>query len=114
MFDLLAILGVVCVLSPCRVQLSTPWVVYFLSWVALSTFVDAALFRLSSEYLWPMALGMVGCYAAFILGMVVLHRCNGTSFEGIDQQPRHVDHPQRVPSRDTHNEGPSMASALGR
>ena len=75
-FDLLAVLGVVCVLLPRDgVRLPLPLILYFAAWVAAGTAVDALLFQVDTYTTWPTAAAMVALYAAFVGGAFVLHKC---------------------------------------
>ena len=75
-FDLLAVLGVVCVLLPRDgVRLPLPLILYFAAWVAAGTAVDALLFQVDTYTTWPTAAAMVALYAAFVGGAFVLHAC---------------------------------------
>ena len=87
-FDILAILGVVCIRLPQPAltaegakpssavggtQLAWPLMVYFLGWVALATAIDISLFYTDIESTWPVSIVMVTLFVAFVVGVFV---CN--------------------------------------
>ena len=47
--------------------------IYLLLWVIVATVVDASLFTLRSEQVWPVGMLMAGLYVAFVVGLLVLH-----------------------------------------
>ena len=66
-FDLLCVLGLVCILLPPEgLELPKPLMYYFMVWVVLATSLDAMLFYTSVELTWYMANVMV---LAYILDM---------------------------------------------
>ena len=79
-FDLLAILGVVCVRLPADYDsrpsqhLAPPLMLYFLAWTAVATATDMSLFYADVETTWPASMTMVALYVAFVVGTFVCHR----------------------------------------
>ena len=69
-FDLLGVLGVVCLLLPAGgIRLPRPLMVYFLVWIGVTTTLDAMLFYTSVELTWYMANVMVLAYLLFVTGL---------------------------------------------
>merc|ERR1711871_1207981 len=75
-FDLLAILGVVCVRLPGNgvARLPPGLMIYFVGWAAVATAVDVSLYYSDVETTWPASMSMVALYAAFVAGIFVCHR----------------------------------------
>ena len=79
-FDLLAILGVVCVRLPADYDskpsqhLAQPLMLYFLAWTAVATATDVSLFYADVETTWPASMTMVALYVAFVVGAFVCQR----------------------------------------
>ena len=80
-FDLLAILGVVCVRMPAPAtptaetpQLARPLMFYFLFWAALATAIDASLFYADLTAMWPLSILMVVLFVTFVVGVFVCNR----------------------------------------
>ena len=66
-FDLLCVLGLVCILLPPEgLELPKPLMYYFMVWVVLATSLDAMLFYTSVELTWYMANVMVLAYILFV------------------------------------------------
>merc|ERR1719453_2204954 len=79
-FDLLAILGVVCIRLPADYDstpsqhLAAPLMLYFLGWTAIATATDVSLFYADVETTWPASMTMVALYVAFVAGAFACHR----------------------------------------
>ena len=76
-FDLLAILGAVCVrLPPEGARLATPLMTYFVAWTLIATALDVGLFYSTIDTAWPASIGMVTAYVAFVVGLFALNKCH--------------------------------------
>jgi Ca2+/Na+ antiporter len=79
-FDLLAILGVVCIRLPPEAEqassapLAKPLMLYFIAWTAIATATDASLFYSDVDTTWPASMTMVALYVAFVCGAFLCHR----------------------------------------
>ena len=73
-FDLLAMLGVVCIKLPKEgAHMPLPLVLYFLAWVVVATTTDLLLFFTTAEMTWFVACGMVLLYIFFCAGVALLN-----------------------------------------
>ena len=73
-FDLLAMLGVVCIKLPKEgARMPLPLVLYFLAWVVIATTTDLLLFFTTAEITWFVACVMVLLYVLFCAGVALLN-----------------------------------------
>lgn len=73
-FDLCAILGVVCVRMPSEgAQLAPSLMLYLIAWAAIATAADVSLFYADVETTWPASISLVSLYVVFV---VVMFACN--------------------------------------
>ena len=112
-FDLLAILGVVCIMIPGRgvAQIAPSLMLYFVCWAALVTAADASLFFADVETTWPASMTMVALYVVFVAGVFACHRFVPGFLDG-DEEDAHS--PSEAPALSAREEEeaahvPSMA-----
>ena len=73
-FDLLAMLGVVCMKLPKEgARMPLPLVLYFMAWVVIATMTDLLLFFTTAEITWVVACVMVLLYVLFCAGVALLN-----------------------------------------
>ena len=84
-FDVLAILGVVCLKLPREgLRLPLPLMVYFLLWILTSTAINLLLFYTNDASTWPIAALMILLYVFFVAGIFLLNRCVDLSEHGAE------------------------------
>ena len=84
-FDVLAILGVVCLKLPREgLRLPLPLMVYFLLWILTSTAINLLLFYTNDASTWPVAALMILLYVVFVAGIFLLNRCVDLSEHGAE------------------------------
>ena len=112
-FDLLAILGVVCVsLPPDTTQVLTPHLMlYYVVWAAAATAADMSLFYANVETTWPASITMVAAYVAFVVGVFVFHRLFW-GFAHFGELPS-ASKPPYVPPEDAKSPGAGLLTTYG-
>ena len=109
-FDVLAILGVVCLKLPREgLRLPLPLMVYFLLWILTSTAINLLLFYTNDASTWPVAALMILLYVVFVAGIFLLNRCVDLSEHGAEQ---HAVAPAALPA--PKEDSPLIAGAADR